>query len=195
MPKKPRFNPMLFVTAVLASLSPFSESRARAEVTPPQVTIAVGLAVARDRVDWFGHDGVTRSISSIDTVGNPFAFFLFAIKLPDGTVDGRMGLIDFARLKQITSCVSEMAVPHPVHGHPVGIAGGVSASVKSSTSGVWINGVERPGYRFANAPMYDSGQPLGAGDVVSFELVDESGVKIVLRWSAKVTGGNVTIGN
>ena len=144
-------------------------------------------------VEYVGHDGEIRPVPSIGgTIGNRITFGFNATESRGGRIEGQMQLVDHVMGMVVNSDVVELSVPHPVHGNPVGTMG-LSASMKSSTESVTVNGEPRPGWKFVNSPLFDGGEGAnGTGDTICFELFDEAGVKI-LQWSAFLSSGNVRI--
>ncbi len=184
---------ILMVCAIAAAFLAIdiAQSIAFAQKGPTRVS-GGGEATAAAFVTYVGHDGVNRNVPSIDTIGNRITFGFNATKHDNGYIEGQMQLVDHTLGLVIHSDVVRLSVPHPVLNRPVGSTG-LSASMSSSTSGVTINGEPQPGWRFANSPLFDSGEGAeGTGDTICFELFNAAGQRI-RQWSAFISSGNVQI--
>ncbi len=157
-----------------------------------------GRAVAAPFVTYVQSNGnLPVNVPSLNTIGNRFSFSFHARVDRNGNVRGRMQLRDRNLGMTIRSDVAELSVPHPNHQAPIDANGnvgqGLSASMKSSTNSVKVNGVLQPGWKFVNSPLFDGGEgKQGTGDTICFELFDAGGVKL-LQWSAFLSVGNVQV--
>ena len=130
------------------------------------------------------------SFAAFDSTGNRITFGFNAKIKKDGTVQGKMEIIDHTRGLSISSDVAVLSVPHPVCGPPVG-ATGTSTFMQSSPNQTIVNGVLLPGWFVKNSPGFDGGEP-GSTDTVCFELFNASGVK-QFQWSVPLSSGNVQV--